>query len=367
MALRLRFLGGIDEATTIQKLIFGIAGVVFVLGVWLILTMGTNPIMNPTILPHPLKVLYAFGPLVTENDLFRNTGLSIGRNLAGYLEALVITVPIGFLVGLVRIPRLAFKKQIDAFRFVPLTALIGVFIAWFGISIAMKVHFLAFGILIYLLPVMIQRIDEIDDVYLKTAHTLGATDWQILRTVYFPSVMSRLFDDLRVLTAIGWTYIIVIETINSGEDGLGSLIYAVGQRQVKIDRLYALLMVIILIGVIQDRIFAYLDREFFPFKYQAKESIRSSKIESASFAQVAGAYAIRAFGWIVLAIYVLLFFCEMTGSLGDFRPLTHLFGQTVWVIHIIVFIIVLVQIANFIKWRNDREALNLAKSKTAKS
>ena len=106
MALRLRFLGGIEEATTFQKLIFGIAGVIFVLGVWLVLTTGANPIMNPTILPHPLKVLYAFNPLVTENDLVRNVGLSIGRNLAGYLEALAITIPIGFLIGLVKFPRL---------------------------------------------------------------------------------------------------------------------------------------------------------------------------------------------------------------------------------------------------------------------
>ena len=365
--MRFKFLGGIEEATSIQKLIFGIAGVVFVIGVWLILTSGSTPIMNPTILPHPLKVLYAFGPLFTENDLIRNVGLSVGRNLTGYLEAVVLTIPIGFLVGLMKFPRLAFKKQVDAFRFVPLTALIGVFIAWFGISIAMKVHFLAFGILIYLLPVMIQRIDEIDDVYLKTVHTLGATDWQILRTVYFPSVMSRLFDDLRVLTAISWTYIIVIETINSGEDGIGALIYTVGQRQVKIDRLYDLLVVIILIGVIQDRIFAYLDREFFPFKYQSKEAVKSSQLQTGSFANAVGDFALRALGWIAIAVYGFLLVCELTAAFGDFKPLTHLFGQTAWVIHIIFFIVVAIQIGNLVKKNRDRMALKAATAKTSKA
>lgn len=363
--MRLKFLGNADEVTAFQKLIIGIAGVVFVLVVWLLLTSGSEPIMHSSVLPHPLKVLYAFQPLLTENDLIRNIGLSIGRNLTGYLEAILLTLPVGFIVGLIRIPRLMFKVQIDAFRFVPLTALIAVFIVWFGISIGMKIHFLAFGIVIYLLPVMIQRIDELDDVYLKTAHTLGATDWQILRTVYFPSVMSRLFDDLRVLTAISWTYIIVIETINSGEDGIGALIYTVGQRQVKIDRLFALLIVIILIGVIQDRIFAYLDREFFPFKYQAKEAIKSSRLASAGVFQVVGDYALRVFGWIVLGLYGFLFICELTSALGDFKPLTHLFGQTVWVIHIIYFIILLFQIIKLVKKRTDQMALNQVK--TAKS
>lgn len=365
--MRIKFLGGVEDATALQKLIFGIAGVVFVIGVWLVLTSGSAPIMNPSVLPHPLKVLYAFGPLVTENGLIRNVGLSIGRNLTGYLEAILLTVPIGFLVGLVRIPRLAFKSQIDAFRFIPLTALIAVFIVWFGISIQMKVHFLAFGILIYLLPVMIQRIDEIDDVYLKTVHTLGATDWQILRTVYFPSVMSRLFDDLRVLTAISWTYIIVIETINSGEDGIGALIYTVGQRQVKIDRLYALLVVIILIGVIQDRVFAYLDREFFPFKYQSKEAIKSSQLESGSVAGAIGAYALKALGWIGLAVYAFLLFCEFTAALGDFKPLTHLFGQTAWVIHIIFLLVLGIQVANLIKKNRDQMALKAATAKSPKA
>ncbi|MBK8832115.1 MAG: hypothetical protein IPN60_14925 [Saprospiraceae bacterium] len=49
----------------------------------------------------------------------------------------------------------------------------------------MKVHFLAFGIIIYMLPVMIQRIDEVDDVYLKTVHTLGATRLAIVEVGLF--------------------------------------------------------------------------------------------------------------------------------------------------------------------------------------
>ena len=50
-----------------------------------------------------------------------------------------------------------------------------------GLDTDMKVHFLAFGILIYLLPVVVQRIDEIEDVYFKTVYTLGANSWQTFR------------------------------------------------------------------------------------------------------------------------------------------------------------------------------------------
>src|SRR5690606_38106053 len=103
------------------------------------------------------------------------------------------------------------SKPIEAMRFVPITALIGVFIIWFGIYDEMKVAFLAFGIIVFLLPAVIQRIDEVEDVYLQTTFTLGATNWQTVKSVYLPYVMSKLIDDIRVLTAVSWTYIIITE------------------------------------------------------------------------------------------------------------------------------------------------------------
>jgi ABC-type nitrate/sulfonate/bicarbonate transport system permease component len=360
----MKFLKGEGEDSLAQRLIFGGAGIGVVLAIWTLLTSGSDPIMKPATLPHPLRVLHSFSNLFNENDLVQNVCLSISRNLLGYLEAILIAIPVGFIVGLIRIPRLGFKYQIDSFRFIPLTALIGLFMVWFGIGIEMKVHFLAFGILIYLLPVMVQRIDELDDVYLKTVHTLGATDWQILRTVYFPSVMSRLFDDLRVLTAISWTYIIVIETINSGEGGIGALIYTVGQRQVQIDKLFALLLIIIVIGLIQDRIFTYLDKEFFPFKYQARESLKSSQLKETGILTVIGNYAAMALGWIALGIYGLLLMCEFLPVMGEFKPLSYLFGSTAWVMHLVFFAILFYKAYT---WYRSRSEQRIFQALTVKS
>ncbi len=160
-------------------------------------------------------------------------------------------------------------------RFLPLTALTGLFITWFGIDSQMKVAFLAFGIIVFLLPVVIQRIDEVKDVYLKTVFTLGATNWQTIKTVYLPSVFSVLMDDIRVLTAISWTYIIIAELINR-QLGIGGLIYLKG-RQGQIDKVFGILIVIIIIGFLQDRLFVYLDRRLFTHKYYKKALIGSKE------------------------------------------------------------------------------------------
>lgn len=229
------------------------------------------------LLPPPLQVARAFPPLLTEDQLAANTWLSIWRNLQGYFWAVFVALLIGFPIGLSPALRGLFSRQVDALRYLPLTALTGLFILWFGLGETMKVAFLAFGILVYLLPVVVQRIDETEGVYLKTTFTLGATDWQMIRSVYLPAVLSKLIDDIRVLTAISWTYIIIAELLNR-QGGVGSLIY-IKARQGQVDRVFAVLLVIVAVGFLQDRLFVYLDRRLFPYKYFPRRPAGLSEIQ----------------------------------------------------------------------------------------
>jgi NitT/TauT family transport system permease protein len=241
-----------------------ISGLIFFIGLWFALTnYGAIP---SGILPNPLDVLKSFAPLYSDNALVGNTVFSIKLNLWGYLEAVIVTIPLAFLLGLFPFFKHLLSRYVDAIRFLPLTAVTGIFIAWFGIGFGMKVHFLSFGIIVYLLPIAVQRIMETEQVYVDTVWTLGASNWQIFKNVYFPSVMSKLFDDIRVIVSISWTYIIVAELVNSEEGGIGSMIY-LAARQSRMDKLFALLIVIILIGFIQDKIFKWLDSALFKFKY----------------------------------------------------------------------------------------------------
>ena len=222
-------------------------------------------LVGKSILPNPFAVLTSFKELHFEDLLVRNTLYSIKLNLLGYAEAISISLLLGFLIGLFPAINSIFSRYVDAIRFIPLTAVTGLFIAWFGIETNMKVQFLAFGIIVYLLPIVVQRISEVDKIYLQTAYTLGATKWQIFKTVYWPFVTSKIFDDIRVLTAISWTYIIVAELINK-TGGVGALIFTAA-RQSRIDKVFAVLFVIVLIGIMQDKLFKWLDKKLFPFKH----------------------------------------------------------------------------------------------------
>ena len=120
-----------------------------------------------------------------------------------------------------------------------------------------------------------------------------------------------------------------------------------------------------IIGVLQDKIFQWLDRQFFPYKYQARDAIKSSAIEKQSIIKVIIDYVFDALGWIAIAFYLILMINEYTGILGDFRPLTYMFGDNAWVIHLIVIAVVAFRAWKWLQKRSDLVALQSVKAQSS--
>ena len=222
--------------------------------------------INNHVMPTPQKTWQSFLEMKSDDNLLDNILFSIRINLMGYLKCILAAIVIGFAIGLFPKIRKMFSQQINALRFVPITALMGIFIAISGLTIDTKINFLAFGIWVYLVPVVVQRIDEVSEVHLQMMKTLGASFWQTVRYVTWPSVIARLSDDIRILVGISWTYIIVAELAGI-QGGVGSLIF-LGERQSNVGKVYAVIFIIIIIGIIQDALFKLIDRVLFRFKYQ---------------------------------------------------------------------------------------------------
>ncbi len=261
-----KFGGEVDSKTAATINILGWLLLLFLW--WLIPTMGW---ITERILPSPIDVVKSYETLFVERHLLYNTGYSILINLTGYLQALAIAVPLGFLVGLIPFFRHLVSKQIEAIRFTPLPATTGIFMAMFGLGLGVKIEFLAFGIFVYLLPAVTQRIDEIKtDDHLKalkqTMWTINASNWQSMKYFYIPSVLSRFSMDVINLVAVSWTYIVIAEMINA-QGGMGYMIFMATSRGSHVDQLYAVLLLIIFIGFIQDKALKALDKKMYKFKY----------------------------------------------------------------------------------------------------
>src|SRR5436190_11657256 len=230
---------------------------------WLITNFG---LINNHVMPTPQKTWNSFLEMRSDDNLTSNILFSLRINVIGYLKCIAAALVVGFAIGLSPKVRKMFSQQVNALRFVPITALMGIFIAISGLTIVTKINFLAFGIWVYLVPVVVQRIDEVDKTHLQMMKTLGASFWQTVRYVTWRSVLSRLSDDIRILVGISWTYIIVAELAGI-QGGLGSLIF-LGERQSNVGKVYAVIFIIVAIGIIQDTLFKLIDRLLFKFKYQ---------------------------------------------------------------------------------------------------
>lgn len=228
-------------------------------------SMSWFKIVPESLLPPPLKVLLSFKELHFKYELVRNTIYSLKLNLFGYTEAIAISLPIGILMGLIPVVRAATDRYIKALRFLPLAATTGIFISWFHLTDNMKIQFLAVSIIVYLVPIIIQRVDDVLDVYVHTAYTLGASKIQILFTVFLPAIKSVIVDDIRILVAISWTYITIAETVYMSQ-GIGMLASQCGRAN-RVEMVFAILVLIMVIGFFQDLLFKKVDSVVNPHKY----------------------------------------------------------------------------------------------------
>lgn len=253
--------GELDRHTS---MVVAIVGFILLMLLWQ--SMSWFKLIPSSLLPSPIDVIISFKTLHFEDALVRNSLYSIKLNMLGYLEALIIAIPIGFAMGLFPVIRVATNQYVKALRFVPLAAATGLFIAWYGIDDNMKVQFLAVTIIVYLVPVVIQRIDDVEKVYVQTAYTLGAKPHQIISTVFVPAVLSKVLDDTRILVAISWTYITIAEALNMSAGGIGALTIQ-SARKGAVDKVFALLFLIAVFGFVQDILLQKLDKVLFPYKY----------------------------------------------------------------------------------------------------
>jgi len=235
------------------------AGVASFLALWCLLSYGG--VIPTVILPSPSEVLRAFPVLHFEEALVRSAVASLYRVFMGFLLAALVAIPLGVLMGTFPPIKRFCAPVLDPLRFLPISALVPLFIVWFGIEDLQKIIFLFVGIVVYLLPLVVEAVQKVDDVYVQTATTLGATRWQIVAQVLVPGSLPGIGEALRVMNGIGWTYVILAEVINA-PSGLGHLI-TVSQRYGKVDRMFALVFVILLIGVVTDQLISAVNRRLF--------------------------------------------------------------------------------------------------------
>ena len=255
------------ELSPTATVLLGLVPIGVVLAVWWAITAGASVeerMVSPVILPSPAEVVASFGSLWFERALTRSILFSLGRVLAGFALAAVLAVPLGIAMATFQPVRAAFNPIAIGGAYLPIAALVPLTLSWFGTGETQKVVFLAVASFVFLLPLVVAAVDEVDEVYLKTAQTLGATRGQVVGKVLIPIAAARIYDALRLVIGVGWTYIILAEIV-AAERGLGNLII-VSQRRGPREHIYLVLVVIVLLAFVTDKLLVWLGKRLFPYR-----------------------------------------------------------------------------------------------------
>jgi ABC-type nitrate/sulfonate/bicarbonate transport system permease component len=237
------------------------------LALWSFVTaplLGGQPLVPRTILPSPLAVLQALVYLHEEQGLVRSAFYSFWRITLAFLLASAVSIPLGIVMGSFPLVRAWIEPLTGPLRYLPISAVTGLFILLFGIEERMKIAFLFLGSVVYLLPIVVESVATVDDIYVETAQTLGARPWQVVWRVLTPAAWPQIFDAMRVIYGVGWTYVILAELINA-EYGLGMLI-TIAYKRAHLDWAYALVFVILLLGIATNELFRLIGRQLFAWR-----------------------------------------------------------------------------------------------------
>ena len=265
------WLGIRTPVTTTWKIILGTIPIVLLFILWWLLTAGEAEmrILSPLILPSPFEVITSFKSLWFEAELTRSVIASTLRVVLGFLVGVMVAFPLGLFMASFSKIKALFDPIVIFIAYLPIPALVPLTMSIFGIDEMQKVMFLALAFIIYLLPLTIKSVEDVHNIYLQTAYTLGLNRWQIVRHVLLPISFPQIIDAMRLGFGVGWTYIILAEMV-AAERGLGQIII-IAQRRGPREHIYLVLVVIVVIAYITDKLWQALYRYLFPYKHKVKK------------------------------------------------------------------------------------------------
>ncbi len=222
---------------------------------WLVTTFGN---IDPKFLPSPGQVLEAFGRLWSTRELLKDTVASLWRVGVGFLFAILLSIPVGVLMGSFASIRALLEPLFGLMRYMPAPAFIPLLILYLGIGEEPKIILIFIGVFFFNSLMVMDTVKFVPKDLIEATYMLGGNRWQTLTQVILPHVLPGIIDACRINLAAAWQLVIVSELIAATE-GLGRRISVAG-RFLRTDEIFVGLIVIGVIGLAFDLFFQYLLR-----------------------------------------------------------------------------------------------------------
>lgn len=241
--------------------------ILFLLVLWELL--AALSLLPGTLFPPPSQVFAAAVELVFQglppgHRLHFHILASLLRVVAGFVLALTVALPLGFLSGWSPAVYRFANPIVELLRPIPPLAWIPIAIVWLGIGIRSSAFLIGLGVFFPVFLNTVSGIRQVSPIYIDAARTLGARRTNLIRKVLIPAALPTILTGVRIGLGIGWMTLVAAELtgVRSGY-GLGFLIMTARDLQ-RVDAIIAGMAMIGLVGYLMDRGIRLLEEKSIP-------------------------------------------------------------------------------------------------------
>lgn len=216
-------------------------------------------LIEEIIVPYPAHVATALVDELQNATFWRNVNVTTIETIAGFGIGAAIGFLIGAVLGMSRWLRAVTFPYVVAFQGLPKVVLAPVFITALGFGMGSKI---AMAVVLAFFPVLLNTmvgILSVDADQLRVMRVYDATPWQTFRKLTLPSAAPLVFAGLKAGLTFSLIGAIVGEFVGASE-GLGYLLNTYAY-QLKIPQVWAIMLVLALLGVVLYWMIDYADRK----------------------------------------------------------------------------------------------------------
>lgn len=262
---RERFLELRSQPSALRVTVLGVIGALAFLGLWE-LAHYLTPVSARKFLPSVEQVVLALATLLFEHDFIFDVLVSCRRIFVSFFAAAIIAVPLGLLMGCFSSVKALLNPVLSAWRYLPAASFVPLLLVWFGPTDVAKLALLLIGVLFFLIALVLDNTQAVPREYVEAALTMGATRRETFFGVIMPSALPAIFDSMRNMIAVGWTYLVIAEIVGA-QDGIGAVMMRAG-RFLNVDVIMAGILTIGILGILTDLLFRFAARVLFPWNVE---------------------------------------------------------------------------------------------------
>ena len=218
----------------------------------------------------PVKVFWVIVDWFTSFEIFQHLWITLVETLLGFVIGAVFGLAVGLWLALSDTASAVTEPYIKGLNSMPRVVLAPIFAVWFGLGIWSKV---ALGVTLVFFVVFFnvyQGVREVSPTLLANARMLGASRYQLLRSIYVPSAMSWVFASLHNAVGLAFVGAVVGEYLGSSQ-GVGYLILQ-AEGTFDINTVFAGILVLTAFALVLDGIVGLIERRLITWQPRASET-----------------------------------------------------------------------------------------------